>query len=61
MKRVKKYAFDFFFNYYTSAPAKEKTTINYAKGVAHFEGWSDWRLHWSLLAVVTLALYVWLS
>ena len=45
-----------------TAPEKlEKTTINYAKRVAPFEGWSDWRLHWSLLAVVTLSLYVWLS
>ena len=45
-----------------TAPEKlEKTTINYAKGVAKFEGITDWRLHWSLLALITLFLYVWLS
>ncbi len=45
-----------------TAPEKlVKTTINYANGVAPFEGITDWRLHWSLLALVTLFLYVWLS
>ena len=45
-----------------TAPEKlEKTTINYSKGVAKFEGITDWRLHWSILALITLFLYVWLS
>jgi SSS family solute:Na+ symporter len=45
-----------------TAPEKlEKTTINYSNGVAKFEGITDWRLHWSILALITLFLYVWLS
>jgi len=45
-----------------TAPEKlEKTTINYSKGVAPFEGITDWRLIWSVLALITLFLYVWLS
>lgn len=45
-----------------TAPEKlEKTTINYSKGVAPFEGITDWRLHWSILAMITLGLYIWLS
>ncbi len=45
----------------TSPEKLEKTTINYSKGVAAFEGITDWRLHWSILAIITLFLYVWLS
>jgi solute:Na+ symporter, SSS family len=45
-----------------TAPDKlEKTTINYSKGIPKFEGITDWRLHWSILAAITLFLYVWLS
>ena len=45
-----------------TAPDKlEKTTINYTKGIPKFEGITDWRLHWSLLAAITLFLYIWLS
>ena len=45
-----------------TAPEKlVKTTINYSKGVAPFEGITDWRLIWSVLALITLFLYVWLS
>jgi len=39
----------------------EKTTINYSKGVAPFEGITDWRLHLGILSLITLFLYVWLS
>jgi SSS family solute:Na+ symporter len=45
-----------------TAPHKlEKTTINYSGRMAAFEGITDWRLHWSILALITLFLYVWLS
>jgi SSS family solute:Na+ symporter len=45
-----------------TAPEKlEKTTINYSKGIAKFEGITDWRLHLVLLSAATLFLYIWLS
>ena len=45
-----------------TAPEKlAKTTINYAKGIPKFEGITDWRLHWGILASITLFLYIWLS
>lgn len=45
-----------------TAPEKlEKTTINFSKKVARFEGISDWRLHLAILSGVTLFLYIWLS
>jgi SSS family solute:Na+ symporter len=45
-----------------TAPEKLiKTTINYSKGVAKFEGISDWRLHLAILSLITLFLYIWLS
>jgi SSS family solute:Na+ symporter len=44
----------------TSQEKLEKTTINYSKGVARFEGLSDWRLHLAILSVATLGIYVWL-
>lgn len=45
-----------------TAPAKlEKTTINFTKGIARFEGISDWRLHFAILSGITLFLYIWLS
>lgn len=45
-----------------TAPEKlEKTTINYSKGVARFEGITDWRLHLAILSAMTIFLYVWLS
>jgi len=37
-----------------------KTTINYSVKPAPFEGLSDWRLQWSVLAIVTLIIYIWL-
>lgn len=45
-----------------TAPEKlEKTTINYSKRMAPFEGLSDWRLILLILSIITVALYVWLS
>jgi SSS family solute:Na+ symporter len=45
-----------------TAPEKlVKTTINYSKGIPKFEGITDWRLHWGILASITLCLYIWLS
>lgn len=45
-----------------TAPEKlKKTTINYKMAVAKFEGISDWRLHLTILSLVTLFLYIWLS
>jgi SSS family solute:Na+ symporter len=45
-----------------TAPAKlEKTTINYSKGIAPFEGITDWRLHLAILSAITIFLYAWLS
>ncbi|MCY1719413.1 sodium/solute symporter [Prolixibacteraceae bacterium Z1-6] len=51
-------------SYFTTktAPEKlEKTTINYSKRVAKFEGITDWRLHLTILSGITLFLYIWLS
>lgn len=45
-----------------TAPEKlVKTTINYTKRVAKFEGITDWRLHLGILSLITLFLYIWLS
>jgi solute:Na+ symporter, SSS family len=45
-----------------TAPEKlVKTTINYSKGIPKFEGITDWRLLWGILASITLFLYIWLS
>jgi solute:Na+ symporter, SSS family len=44
----------------TSPEKLEKTTINYSKGVARFEGITDWRLHLTILSVITLLIYIWL-
>lgn len=45
-----------------TAPEKlEKTTINYTKRIAKWEGLTDWRLHLIILSVITIILYVWLS
>lgn len=44
-----------------TAPEKlVKTTINYSIKAAPFEGLSDWRLQWSVLAAITLGIYIWL-
>ncbi len=42
-------------------PAKlEKTTVNYARKREPFEGMTDWRLHLSLLTLITILIYFWL-
>ena len=38
-----------------------RTTINYSKGIAPFEGITDWRLHLGLLSLITLFIYIWLT
>ncbi len=38
-----------------------KTTINYSAGISKFEGITDWRLHITLLAILTVILYIWLG
>jgi SSS family solute:Na+ symporter len=44
-----------------TAPEKLKnTTINLEKGIAKFEGITDWRLHLAILSLITLTLYIWL-
>uniref|UniRef100_UPI003216C327 SLC5 family protein n=1 Tax=uncultured Draconibacterium sp. TaxID=1573823 RepID=UPI003216C327 len=51
-------------SYFTekTAPEKlEKTTINYSKRIAKFEGIYDWRLHLAILSGITIFLYIWLS
>jgi len=45
----------------TSTEKLEKTTLNFSKAIAKFEGISDWRLHLALLSGVTIFLYAWLS
>ena len=37
-----------------------RTTIDYRGRVARFEGLKDWRLHLGILALITLAIYIWL-
>lgn len=45
-----------------TAPEKlAKTTMNYSKGIARFEGIIDWRLHLAILSAITIFLYAWLS
>jgi len=35
-------------------------TVDWKIRSAAFEGVSDWRLHWFLLALATIAIYAWL-
>jgi SSS family solute:Na+ symporter len=47
----------------TKPPPREKveqTTIRWDGQWEPFRGWSDWRLQWAALALVTVALYYWL-
>jgi len=45
-----------------TAPEKlARTTVNYSRGVAPFEGIRDWRLHLGILTLITLFIYIWLS
>jgi SSS family solute:Na+ symporter len=48
---------------FTEKTAPEKlvrTTVIYSKGIAPFEGITDWRLHLGILSLITLFLYIWL-
>lgn len=50
-------------SHFTKAPDAAKVealTVDWKSGAARFEGWSDWRLHWSALAAATVAIYAWL-
>lgn len=43
-------------------PSKlEKTTVDYSKGIAAFEGLKDWRLHLFILTVITVLILIWLK
>jgi SSS family solute:Na+ symporter len=44
----------------TSPEKLFKTTIDYSKRIAAFEGLSDWRLHLGILVIITLGIYIWL-
>jgi len=44
----------------TSPEKLVHTTINFDKGIAKFEGITDWRLHLGILSLITLFLYIWL-
>jgi SSS family solute:Na+ symporter len=53
----------FIVSYMTKAPELEQTkglTVDWQARSSPFEGLSDWRLHWSALAVATIAIYAWL-
>jgi SSS family solute:Na+ symporter len=39
----------------------EKTTVDYSKGIAAFEGLKDWRLHLLILTVITILILIWLK
>jgi len=45
----------------TTPEKLEKTTVNYSAGVAKFEGITDWRLHLTVISVITILVYIWLS
>jgi SSS family solute:Na+ symporter len=45
----------------TSPEKLEKTTVNYSAGIAKFEGITDWRLHLTVISVITILVYIWLS
>jgi SSS family solute:Na+ symporter len=48
---------------FTVKTAPEKlvhTTIDFDKRIASFEGITDWRLHLTILSLITLFLYIWL-
>lgn len=38
----------------------EKTTVDYSKGIAAFEGLKDWRLHLLILTIITVLILIWL-
>ncbi len=53
----------FIVSYLTRAPDPVQVkglTVDWSARSASFEGLSDWRLQWSLLAIATIAIYAWL-
>jgi len=53
----------FIVSYRTKAPEPAKVkglTMDWSSPSAPFEGLSDWRLHWGLISLSTVAVYVWL-
>lgn len=44
----------------TSPEKLEKTTIDWSSKFESFQGWSDWRLMWAGLTVITVVVYAWL-
>lgn len=42
----------------TAAEKLDRTTINWGSRIEPFEGWTDWRLHLGLLAIVNVAIYI---
>jgi hypothetical protein len=51
-------------SYLTEAPELAKVkglTVDWQAHSSPFEGLSDWRLHWSALALATIAIYAWLA
>jgi len=54
----------FLVSYLSKPPESVKVqgiTVDWRARGAAFEGFSDWRLQWSALAVVTVAIYAWLA
>jgi solute:Na+ symporter, SSS family len=54
----------FMVSYLTKAPELVKVkglTVDWHARSSPFEGLSDWRLHWSALALATIAIYAWLA
>ena len=54
----------FMVSYLTKAPELVKVkglTVDWHARSSPFEGLSDWRLHWSALAVATIAICAWLA
>lgn len=45
----------------TTPEKLEKTTVDYSQKIEPFSGITDWRLHLTVLSLVTIVLYIWLS
>ena len=38
----------------------DKTTVDWSRKREAFAGFSDWRLHFAILTLLTIAIYAWL-
>jgi len=38
----------------------QKTTIDWSQKIEKFAGWVDWRLHWTVLTIITVLVYIWM-